>query len=99
MNPQVDITEDMLEVLENYIKSSWKRRPLEGTKANLGKLRNDKEKNKRNKVAERQKRDEAKIQITAKLCPSKKRKHQEVFPESHDDKQNAPFGPVKRFRI
>jgi hypothetical protein len=65
VNPQVDITEEMLKVLENYIKTSWKRRPMDGTKANLGKLRNDKEKKKRDKAAERQKRDEAKIQITS----------------------------------
>jgi hypothetical protein len=88
----------MLEVLENYIKTSWKRRPLKGTKASLGKLRTDKEKKKRDKEAERVKRDEAKIQITSQLSHSKKRKYLEVF-EVDDDKQNEPFGPVKRFRI
>ena len=79
-NPQVDITEEMLEVLDNYIKSSWKRKPVKSTKASLSKLRTDKEKKKRNKEAEKAKRDQGKIQLTTKLS-TKKRDYEEVFGE------------------
>ena len=79
IDPQVKITNEMLEVLENYIKSSWRRRPLKGTKAGLYRLRSDKELKKRNKEAERQKRERNKIEITTKIC--KKRNYEESFPE------------------
>jgi hypothetical protein len=77
-NPQVDITEEMMEVLENYIKNSWVRKPLKSTKASLGKLRTDKEKKKRNKEAEKAKREQSKILISTKLA-NKKRDYEEVF--------------------
>ena len=59
--PTVKISSEMLTVLENYIKSSWRRRPLKGSKAGLHMLRSDKELKKRDKEAERIKREKGKI--------------------------------------
>ena len=67
-----------MEVLENYIKNSWVRKPLKSTKASLGKLRTDKELKKRNKEAEKAKRAQSKILISTKLA-KKKRDYEEVF--------------------
>jgi len=97
-NPQVDITDEMLEVLDNYIKNSWGRKPLKSTKASLGKLRTDKQKKKRNKEAEKAKREQGKIQITTKLA-SKKRMYEDAFGEFDCQNHVRNSSPAKRFII
>ena len=79
----------MLEVLENYIKNSWRRRPLKGTKAGLNMLRSDKKLKKRDKEQEKLKREKNKITLTTMI--SKKRDYEEAFPDRmvtpHNTKQ------------
>jgi hypothetical protein len=55
-SPKVVITNEMMEVLTSYIKTSWRRRPLKGSKAGLFQLRDDRKLKKRDKEAERKKR-------------------------------------------
>jgi hypothetical protein len=53
----------MKNVLENYIKTSWRKRPIKGSKAGLFQLREDRKLKKRDKVVEKERREKNKINI------------------------------------
>ena len=72
--PKVEITNEMMEVLEGYIKTSWRKRPLKGSRAGLFQLREDRKLKNRDKEKEREKRELNKINFNIRLL--RKRKHE-----------------------